>query len=129
MALRTWLAAGFWFSLLLLAGPAPRTANAADSDYVKDVESACDQIKQACAVLLKSKKIDWKKVTKEFRKEAKGVSSDEEPVLLVPAIAVEHVGCDLTHRSLLVNLHAEVGSSERVPGSRRLREGSTSDRS
>ncbi len=70
------------FALLALLG-SPCGAHAAGSVYEKDVESACAQIKQACAVLLKSKNLDWAKVTKAFRKQAKSISTDEEHLALL----------------------------------------------
>ena len=68
---------------LLLIGHVPGVAMAKDHVYVQDVEAACDAIEKACRVLLESKGIDWKKVRKEFGKEAKKVASDEEHLALL----------------------------------------------
>ncbi|MDF1702851.1 MAG: hypothetical protein P1V36_17005, partial [Planctomycetota bacterium] len=69
--------------MVLLHGARPQEAAAADRVYVVDVEAACDAIARECAVLIKSKGIDWKKVRKAFLKEAKDVETDEEHLALL----------------------------------------------
>lgn len=61
-----------------LAGPC-----AAQSQYVKDVDFALDSIEEKCGRLIESKDIAWKKVRKEFRKEAKKVRDDQAHLVLL----------------------------------------------
>ena len=55
----------------------------AQSVYERDVEFALGQIDAQCATLIRSKKIDWKAVSKEFTAEAKKVESDAEHLVLL----------------------------------------------
>ncbi|MHC4380920.1 MAG: S41 family peptidase, partial [Planctomycetota bacterium] len=71
-------------SLGLLFSPAA----SAQTDYMKDVESALEQVEEHCGALLKTKDISFKKLEKQFLKEAKKVKTDQDLfVLLVRLIA------------------------------------------
>ncbi len=67
----------------LIGTPSAEAREKQRVDYAGDVASACDQIAKACKHLLTSKKIDWKKVTKAFEKEAKSITSHEEHLALL----------------------------------------------
>jgi len=58
--------------MVALAVPAGAT------DCEKDVKFALDELPKACGHFFKHKGIDWKKVTKPFRAEAKKVETDQE---------------------------------------------------
>jgi len=65
---------------LLLAAPAPV---ALDTDYEADVEFALEALEERCGHFFDLKDIDWKKVTKQFEKEAKKVETDQEHLVLL----------------------------------------------
>lgn len=80
------LFSGSLLALALCLCPAGRPVHAKDDPsarYVRDVEAACDGIARACAALLDSKGIDWKKTCKPFLKEARKVESDEQLLALL----------------------------------------------
>jgi carboxyl-terminal processing protease len=80
--------AGFALLALGMALLPAGTAEAAKSAYVEDVKFAVDELGKQCRVLLKSKKIDWKKIGRQFVKEAKKVKTDQDHfVLLVRLVA------------------------------------------
>jgi C-terminal processing protease CtpA/Prc len=56
---------------------------AGQSDYVADVAFAIDAIEEQCAALLRSKGIEWRKVTSPFLEEAKAVRDDGEHWVLL----------------------------------------------
>jgi len=61
---------------------------AAQDSYQEDIASALEQVDQQCGALLKSKDISFKKIEKEFLKEAKKIKTDQEEfVLLVRLVA------------------------------------------
>ena len=64
---------------VLLATP----ARAQGSDYARDVDFALEELGKRCGALLQLKGVDWRKVSAEFRKEAKKVESDEQHLLLL----------------------------------------------
>ena len=68
-------------SLLLFA--APLTNAPSEADYVADVEFALEELEKQCGHFFKTKDIDWKKVSKQFKKEAKSVKTDQEHYLLL----------------------------------------------
>src|SRR5687768_8005004 len=67
-------------ALALLASPA---GAAQVSDYEADVRFAVEQIGTQCAELLRSKEIDWPKVSKPFLEEAEEVESDAQHLVLL----------------------------------------------
>jgi carboxyl-terminal processing protease len=77
--------------LLLLLLPTPSIAEAIgagagdrdEADYVADVRFALDELEKQCGHFFRTKEIDWKKVSKVFLKEAKGVESDQEHLVLL----------------------------------------------
>ena len=56
---------------------------APQTDYVADVQFAIDEIEKQCGGLLKSKKIDWRKVTEPLLADAKSVKNDGEHWVLL----------------------------------------------
>lgn len=64
--------------LVVLAAAAP-----AQSRYVRDVAFALDAIEEKCEILIRSKDIDWKRVRREFTKEARRVKKDEDHLVLL----------------------------------------------
>jgi carboxyl-terminal processing protease len=62
---------------------APRAAWSQGSDYEADVRFAVEQIETQCAALLRSKEIDWPKVSKPFLKEAADVENDSQHLVLL----------------------------------------------
>jgi len=66
--------------VVLLASflPLGPPAAAQEVDYQADVEYALEQLEAQCGHFFKLKGIDWKKVSKEFQKEAKSVTTNEE---------------------------------------------------
>ncbi len=61
---------------------APPKAEAA-SAYEQDMKFALKELKKKCGKFFKRKGIDWKKVSKEFTKEAKSIKSDPEHLRLM----------------------------------------------
>jgi len=61
----------------------PHVEVVAEDLYEADVAFALDAIEEQCATLLRLKDIDWKRVRKEFTKEAKKVRSDQEHWVLL----------------------------------------------
>lgn len=55
----------------------------AQTDYVADVDFALAEIEKQCGHFFKLKDIDWKKVSKAFRKEAKSIETDQELLVLL----------------------------------------------
>ncbi len=77
-----------WTSLALVGCLLATPSFADESVYQKDVEYALEQIEEKAGRFFDLKDIDWKKVTKEFRKLAKDVKSDAEHLeLLVRLLA------------------------------------------
>lgn len=72
-------------ALLLAAAPA-----AAQVDYEADVDHALEQLEEKCGHFFEQKGIDWKKISREFRK------------------AAEEVEDDVAHRVLLTRLLARL---------------------
>ncbi len=61
---------------------------AAEDTYETDISFALEELEKQCGGLLRLKEIDWKKVSKQFTKEAKKTKTDEEHyVLLVRLLA------------------------------------------
>ncbi len=58
-------------------------ALADDVDYAADVEYALEAIEERCGHFFKLKDIDWKKVSRSFKKDAKKVKTDEEHLVLL----------------------------------------------
>jgi carboxyl-terminal processing protease len=58
-------------------------ALADDVDYVADVEFALAEIEKQSGHFFKLKDIDWKKVSREFKKDAKKVKTDQEHLVLL----------------------------------------------
>ncbi len=70
--------------LLLAFFAAPSFASASvDTDYVADMEFALEEIESRAGHFFKLKEIDWKKVSKEFKKKAKGVKTDQDHLVLL----------------------------------------------
>ena len=67
------------FALPLLAPG----ALADDVDYAADFEYALEAIEERCGHFFKLKGIDWKKVSRSFKKDAKKVKTDEEHLVLL----------------------------------------------
>ncbi|MCP5068421.1 MAG: hypothetical protein GY946_17815 [bacterium] len=67
---------------VLLAAPAGAQAKKSKK-YEKDIVFALKQIEKDCKHFFKTKDIDWKKVSKEMKKAAKAVDSDEDHVGLL----------------------------------------------
>ncbi|QDU66836.1 S41 family peptidase [Engelhardtia mirabilis] len=61
-----------------LVGP-----SAAETDYAADIDFALDQLEQQCGHFFDLKQIDWKKVSKQFKKEAKDVETDQQHLVLL----------------------------------------------
>lgn len=75
-----------WLHLLFalaVALVAPLSAVAQDVDYEADVRFALEELDRQCGDLLRSKDIDWKKVSKQFQKEAKSVETDQQHLVLL----------------------------------------------
>lgn len=69
---------------LFLAACCWSEAAAAEStDYVADVRFALDELEKQCGHFFKLKGIDWKKVSKEFLKDARKVESDQDHLVLL----------------------------------------------
>ena len=68
---------------ILVAAACSNAAAETSVDYVGDVKFAGEQIEQKCAVLLKSKEIDWKAVTDQFTEEAAAVNSGSDHLVLL----------------------------------------------
>jgi carboxyl-terminal processing protease len=66
--------------LLALASPA---VQAEEVDYVADVEFALIALEENCGHFFKVKDIDWEKVSRQFKKEAKEVETDQEHLVLL----------------------------------------------
>jgi hypothetical protein len=79
-------------ALALAAGIAVRAGDS-KADCREDVDFALDAVARECRELLRVKDIDWKKVGRRFRKEAKKVRSEEdEYLLLCRLVAALHDG-------------------------------------
>jgi len=52
-------------------------------DYVADVRFALDELEKKCGHFFELKGIDWKKVSKQFLKEAKAVKTDQDHLVLL----------------------------------------------
>jgi len=68
---------------LALAWFATPIAVAQAVDYEADVRFALEELDRQCGDLLRAKDIDWKKVTKQFQKEAKAVETDQQHLVLL----------------------------------------------
>lgn len=68
-------------TLIILIGSIP--AYAGDSIYKKDVKFALEELEKNCGHFFKLKGIDWKKVSKEFLKEAGKVETDYDHLVLL----------------------------------------------
>ncbi len=80
---RSRVVAGFVAVLLALATLA-RDATAAPAElYVRDVEFALAEIEKRCGHFFPLKKIDWKKVSAQFLREARSVRTDQEHLVLL----------------------------------------------
>ena len=55
----------------------------AEDKYEADVAFALEEIEKACGKFIRQKKIDWKAVSRQFRAEAKEVSTDQEHLVLL----------------------------------------------
>lgn len=69
--------------LALLLAPCLSAAKAGDTDYVQDIEFALEELEDRAGHFFKNKNIDWKKVAKQFKKEAKAVETDQEHLVLL----------------------------------------------
>lgn len=69
--------------LVLVAIFSPAPAQTLRTDYQKDVRFALDALEKECGHFFKLKQIDWKKVRKQFLKEAKAVKSDPDHLVLL----------------------------------------------
>ena len=67
----------------LLAAPTGAEAKKSSKKYEKDIAFALKHIEKDCKHFFKTKGIDWKKVSKEMKKAAKQVESDEDHVGLL----------------------------------------------
>lgn len=56
---------------------------AQDTVYTRDVDHALEEIEKQCGHFFELKKIDWKSVSREFRKEAARVKSDGDHLVLL----------------------------------------------
>ena len=61
----------------------PTALWAKDSIYEKDMAFALDELEENCGHFFKAKGINWKKVRKAFKKDAKKVKTDEDHMLLM----------------------------------------------
>ncbi len=73
------------FSCILVVFVVAQGALAAPKNevYRRDVEYALAQIEEKCGHFFKEKKIDWKKVSRQFRKEVQSVKSDQDHLVLL----------------------------------------------
>lgn len=65
------------------AGSPPPATAAQDLDYEADIEFALDALEEQCGHFFDAKDIDWKKVRKQFVKEAKDVETPQEHLVLL----------------------------------------------
>lgn len=70
------------FALFLALSLAPFAA-AQETDYAADVDFALEALEEKCGHFFKLKGIDWKSVSKQMRKDAKAVSTDQEHLVLL----------------------------------------------
>jgi len=70
-------------ALSLLAGRARAAPPSEKTDYVADLRFALEQIEARCGHFFDRKKIDWKRVSAQFLREAKSVHSDEDHLVLL----------------------------------------------
>lgn len=70
-----------WVLTAVLAAPLPAAAQ--DVDYEADVRFALEELDKQCGDLIRAKDIDWKKVSKQFQKEAKAVETDQQHLVLL----------------------------------------------
>ncbi len=70
------------FAALGLSLPASSSA-ALETDYEADIEFALEELEKQCGHFFELKEIDWKKVSKQFKKEAKEVETDQEHLVLL----------------------------------------------
>jgi len=54
-----------------------------DTDYVADIEFALEELENRAGHFFKNKDINWAKVSKQFKKEAKAVKTDQEHLVLL----------------------------------------------
>ena len=69
-------------SLQVLALPARGTTPPAKL-YVQDIAFALEALEKECGHFFKLKKIDWKKVSREFLRASRGVKSQQEHLVLL----------------------------------------------
>ncbi len=71
--------------LVFFALVAPPLASPAgeDVDYEADVDSALEELERHCGHFFKLKEIEWRKVSKQFSKEAKQVETHQEHLVLL----------------------------------------------
>jgi len=67
----------------LLLALAPLAAQHDEVDYVADVEFALLALQENCGHFFEVKDIDWEKVSKQFKQEAKEVETDQEHLVLL----------------------------------------------
>lgn len=71
------IAVACWFSLFA------SEALSQESDYERDMAFALEQIEEKCGHFFELKEIDWAAVSKQFREEAKAVTSDQDHYVLL----------------------------------------------
>ena len=76
-------AASLLLTAILASWPAPASFAGEKSVYEEDIEYALEQIEKECGHFFELKEIDWKAVSRQFRKEAERVRSDSEHLVLL----------------------------------------------